>query len=205
MLSRRRALQTLALSVSGVIAGCLGRPTTTENSSTPATEDPQPKALELTADILSTASSDAPAQVEATLRNTGTTDIKIYYGPTLVFVNHSEDEKLVLEPESRAGPWSEPTYTNGCWRFPADGEQDVNLIQGFETLSPDDTFTEVYAVYTRSNVEACFPEGMQRFEETITVAEDDTEVTLTLGLEITAEGGLSVDAEETEARIDSSD
>lgn len=195
----------VGLSVSGGIAGCQGRPTTNESSSTAKTTDSQPDALELTADILSSASSDAPAQVEATLRHTGTTDIKIYYGPTLVFVNQSEDERLVLEPESRAGPWSEPTYTNGCWRFPEDGEQDVNLIQSFETLGQGDTFTETYDVYTRSNVEACFPEGMQLFEETVTVAEDDTVVRLTLGLDITSEGKITVDSEATNVRVDPSD
>lgn len=106
-------------------------------------------------------------------------------------------DKIVLDPETYIGPWSEPVrIDDGCWRFPEDGEQSIQSIVEYYEIAPSQSLREEYDVYTSSHASTCLPEGTYRFQDQGTGGGEAYGPTLTLVLEIDEHQQLSASTEE---------
>jgi hypothetical protein len=188
--SRRSALQLVGITACG-LAGCLSSSDADENttssadgtpSETPSqtsTLDQRIQNLSFNAEMLSQQSADAPARFEATLVNSASETITIGMGPALMISDTGPEEdptwadKLVIDPDSSVGPWSDPVQTEeGCWQFPEDGTRAIQSILKYSTLDQSDTITERYSVYTAATASDCLPAGRYTYQDIVDVYPD---------------------------------
>lgn len=199
----RRAFLQACTSVSLIgVAGCIDQsasppqsPTETPESSpiqsTPAGIASTVDAVSFSARVTRQQSNDHPARVTARLENTGGDAVNIGMGPTLLFSDPGPNDRfarpdeLVIDPRSDIGPWAEPAQTqDGCWRFPEDGQQAIRSITRTRALSPGDSITETYAVYTQGDSRACLPAGTYRFTDQGFIRDESSPIVLSLRLSI---------------------
>lgn len=198
--TRRSALRVAGGLLMGALGGCATSPSkpgptdsphsTPASVTSPTTSPSRSNSLGFSGEILGQASDEAPARVEATLSNDGSTAVEVGYGPTLLFTaNGSMDydwpEDLVLDPEGYIGPWDDPYRTDdGCWRFPEDGQRLVQSSLVWRTLDPDESLSEEYDIYTHGDSPSCLPSGIYRFQDGGFVEREGQSITFTLKLEV---------------------
>lgn len=199
-LSRRTVISTALPAVTsgcGTVPGGGGSDASTPNDSSP----PGVSSVSFSARVTDRASADSPATVVVDLGNTGNSAVDLRYGPTLLFTDDAEEyewaDKLVLDPGDEGVLLDEPTLTDDCWRFPADGEVAIQSILETRTLGPGATLTETYDVYTRDGGD-CLPAGEYRYQDGVTVGSDAT-VVLTLTLSVVRDGTISASADVADA------
>ena len=220
-MNRRSYLQAVSLVGAGSLAGCstTTSPTTetpdpatsqsTESPTTSSTETqtastPQSILVSFSAEVVRQTSKDAPPQLRAQLTNQSSKIVEIGLGPALMFSDDSEPlewaDELVLDPETHVGPWSEPTQSaDGCWRFPEDGTRLVQNSIEWHELSPSDSLSDTYSVYTFGNTGSCLPEGVYRFQDDVYLGNEENTLVLTLSIQADADQQLTVNTDETEA------
>lgn len=231
-LSRRSVLHLASVGVGMSVAGCSAiTPTNTESSKPPSTESPTPSQINtespnpsstesptasptqsvpvtFSAEVLRQATKEHPPQLRARLENQSSENVRVSFGPALLFTDNAAsderewDEKLVIDPETYVGPWGEPTHSEGCWRFPEDGSRSVQSSLNGRDLSPSDSLTETYEVYTHGTSGPCLPEGTYQFQDKGFLEKEGNALILTLSLEIDKDQQLTVNTEETGASND---
>ena len=210
--TRRSVLQLVSSGVGISIAGCSTRsstnsPTSTSTAtltSTTTTSSMEPVPVTFTAEVLRQASAENPAEIRARLESQSSDTVRIGFGPTLLYTDNTAADdlkwanQLVLEPETSIGPWDDPIQdSDGCWRFPEDGMTPVQSSFTWRDLSPSESLTETYAVYTSGDSGPCLPEGSYRFQDQGNLENDDQEVIFTLSLQIDSNQQLQVNTEDT--------
>ncbi|SEH49775.1 hypothetical protein SAMN05192561_103122 [Halopenitus malekzadehii] len=221
--SRRSALQLVGITACG-LAGCLSSSgsdgktpssadgTASETQSPTSTLDQQIQNLSFNAEMLSQQSADTPARFEATLANRGPEAITTGMGPALMISDTGSEEnptwadKLIIDPDTDVGPWSDPVQTgDDCWRFPEDGTRSIQSILKYNTIDPSDNITERYSVYTAATVSACLPAGRYTYQNIADVYPDGRgadpaprSIVLTIHIDSTQSQQLSVSAESPE-------
>lgn len=195
--SRRKALKSIGVVVTATTSGCNSfslSQTDNQESETQTTASGLGKGgpkLSLTAEVMNQSTADTPAQIMTTITNIGSELIEVGFGPTLVFRGITTEDSqaqpgdLVLDPDTYVGPWDDPFQSDdGCWRFPEDGDQSVQMSLEYRQLSPSETYTEQYSIYTLGDVSECLPTGTYTFNETITRRSEPTSFELNLGIRI---------------------
>lgn len=156
--------------------------------------------LSFSAQVLQQQSVDAPARVSARLENVGVIPMEVKFGPALLFTDNAADylewsETMVIEPGSKVGFSDNPEQTaDGCWRFPDDGIIGIQSILESRLVTPGESISEEYEVYTRGEETPCLPEGTYRFQDQGYVGSRDNPFVWTLELIIDEDGELRAKA-----------
>lgn len=213
-LSRRSVLHLASIGAGMSVAGCSETPSAnTKSPNPPSTESPtasptQSVPVTFSAEVLRQATKEHPPQLRARLENQSSETVQVGFGPTLLFSDSSAsdelewDDQLVIDPETYIGPWGEPTHSEGCWRFPEDGSRLVQSSSNWHDLSPGDSLTETYEVYTHGMSGPCLPEGTYQFQDKGYLEKEGNPLILTLSLEIDTDQQLMVNTEDTGASND---
>lgn len=198
-LSRRLALQLSAVAIGGLFAGCFSSPASrTKNTestnqtdsytNSPTSTTPMIPKLKFSSDIVQQPSTEAPAMIEASLSNLGTNPVEVGFGPALMYTDNSEElewnNALIIDPETRVGPWDNPIQTDGCWRFPEDGERPLYSTLEWRELAPQESLREQYSIYTFGSSSPCLPEGVYRYQDKGYFETESRSMIFTLVIEI---------------------
>ena len=213
--SRRSLLRLASIGASVSLTGCSAiAPTNTRSPNQSPTSPPTALPTEsgpvaFSAEVLRQSTAEHPAQLRARLDNQSTETVQVGFGPTLLFTaNRATDElewtdQIVIDPETYVGPWDEPTRSSeGCWRFPEDGSRLVQSSLNWRELSPSESLTETYDVYTEGTSRPCLPEGNYRFQDNGYLGDKSQVLTFTLSVQIDTDHQLSVNTRETAASTD---
>ena len=213
--SRRSLLRFASVGVSVSFTGCSATaPTNTESPTqsptSPSTALPTESGpVSFSAEIIRQSTTEQPAQLRSRLDNQSTETVQVGFGSALLFTaNLAADElnwadQIVIDPETYVGPWAEPTQSSeGCWRFPEDGPVLVQSNLDWRELSPSDSLTETYNVYTSGTSGSCLHEGNDWFQDRGYLGDQSQELTLTLSVQIDTDQQLSVNTRETVASTD---
>lgn len=194
--TRRHALRASGGALATGLAGCLG------GSSGPD--------LAFSASVLQQQSESGPASVEATLSNDGSSDVEVGFGPALLFSDdgpsddHDWAKELILDPRTLVGPSIQSERTDeGCWRAPDDRDRPIQSSLEFREIPSGESIQETYDVYTWTEASACLPEGSYRFQDDCNVGEESRTTTLTLVLEVDADGRLTATGERSTIETES--
>lgn len=214
-LPRRSVLHLATIGVGMSVAGCSATaPTNTESPNPSSTESPtasptQSVPVTFSAEVLRQATKENPPQLRTRLENQSSGTVRVGFGPALLFTdNAASDElewadQLVIDPETYVGPWDEPTRSaEGCWRFPEDGSRLVQSSLNWRDLSPSDSLTETYEIYTYGTSGPCLPEGTYQFQDKGYLEDEAHALILTLSLQIDTDQQLTVNTEGTGASND---
>lgn len=213
-LPRRSVLHLAGIGVGMSVTGCSAIESTPTESPTPhstptstespTTSPPQSGPVTFSAEVLRQATNEHPPQLRARLENQSSDTVRVGFGPALLFTdNVASDElewadQLVIDPETYVGPWDEPTQSaDGCWRFPEDGSRAIQSSLNWRNLSPSDSLTETYDVYTSGTSGPCLPDGTYRFQDKGNLEDEAHALILTLSLQIDTDQQLTVNTEET--------
>ncbi|WP_049902362.1 hypothetical protein [Halococcus agarilyticus] len=157
------------------------------------------ESLSFTAEAIEQPSSEAPARIEAALKNTGPAPVRVGLGPTLLFSDDTGDlawsSEVVLDPDDPGVKMpGETRLVDGCWRHLADAEQPIQSILGWRTIEPNGSLRETFDAYTRGDSGSCLPEGRHRYQSQVLVGNESHSVTTTLVVRISSDRTLSATA-----------
>jgi hypothetical protein len=218
VLSRRSVLSIVGGSLAVGLAGCSSRPepneentpsgsggtadetgagTLTESSTPP----PAQPSLTFQSEVVQQSSDGEPAMVQAHLKNTGSSQVTIGYGRTLLVSQH---DNLDLEWATDVVlNWSDDpvmSNENGCWRHSTEATRTLTGTLTTTSLAPGDALSEDFYVLSRPSG-PCLPQGNYSYQDDIYHGESlQNEIILTLELHIDDRGNISIRTEGIEFR-----
>lgn len=188
--SRRTFLSAAAVTAPVASAGCLGRGRNGEEPTTTTVTGIDDLSFSASVDEQQTA--DTPATIDAALRNTGESTVRIRAIETITpRYEDGPGYNVLLFPKKEVGPNDPPEEsTNGCWRY-TDSDYLTRDIAETHTIDPGKALRERYRVFTRGEDRPCLPDGEYRFTDSVR-DENDNELQLIIDVSIT-DGRVSVD------------
>jgi len=194
--ARRPFLQTAALGVVSVVAGCFGDSEDGSGPSEPGTTGPNTEPaspaerLGVTASMLQQRSDTRPPKVQFRLENRSETPTDVQFGTTLF----QQDEDLPwsraieLDDDGYHGYGGPETPRDGCWR-PVSRETPTSDLQR-RTIDAGSALEKEFWVLTAPGESTCYPAGTHRFATALNAGDFVVELALTVsdGGRVSAEG-----------------
>lgn len=174
-LSRRGLIITSGGLLLTAFAGCNSPSRTSTPTAETTTEPTEQREIDETlaprAAVINQPSVDSPATVQLSVENRGSAEEQVRFGPALLFTDDTAEnlrwsEEVLIDPTTDVGTWSEPERsTDGCWRFPEDGDRSVISSIDTRTIPAGESLSEEYTVYTSEEASECLPTGEHTYED----------------------------------------